>query len=56
MNKFQILDKNANALTIAELDKEAAEFWGKEIDPKHYANPFPKKVTDENASLPRKCA
>lgn len=54
MNKFQILDKDANALTMAELDKEAAEFWGKEIDPKHYANPFPKKVADENASLSEK--
>lgn len=54
MNKFEILDKNAKALTMAELDKEAAEFWGKEIDSKHYANPFPKKVTDENASLSEK--
>ena len=39
MNKFQILDKNGKAITMAELDKEASEFWGKEIDPKHYANP-----------------
>ena len=54
MNKFQILDKDAKALTMAELDKEAAEFWGKEIDPKNYANPFPKKVADENASLSEK--
>lgn len=36
---------------MAELDKEAAEFWGKEIDPKHYANPFPDKVADEGASF-----
>ena len=54
MNKFEILDKNAKALTMAELDKEAAEFWGKEIDPKHYANPFPKKVADEDAPLSEK--
>lgn len=42
MNAFKILDANSKALTMAELDKEAAEFWGKEVDPKHYANPFPK--------------
>lgn len=51
MNKFQILDKNGKAITMAELDKEASEFWGKEIDPKHYANPFPNKVADEGASF-----
>ena len=51
MNKFQILDKDAKALTMAELDKEAAEFWGKEVHPKHYANPFPDKVADERASF-----
>ena len=51
MNKFQILDKDANALTMAELDKEAAEFWGKEVHPKHYANPFPDKIADERASF-----
>ena len=42
MNAFQILNAEGKALTMAELDKEAAEFWGKEVDPKHYANPFPK--------------
>ena len=51
MNKFQILDKDAKALTMAELDKEAAECWGKEVHPKHYANPFPDKVADERASF-----
>ena len=51
MNKFQILDKDAKALTMAELDKEAAEFWGKEVHPKHYANPFPDKIADERASF-----
>ena len=50
MNKFQILDKDAKALTMAELDKEAAEFWGKEVHPKHYANPFPDKKISEDAS------
>ena len=43
MNKFQILNKEGKAITMAELDKEAAEFWGKEVHPKHYANPFPDK-------------
>ena len=51
MNKFQILNKDGKALTMAELDKEAAEFWGKEVHPKHYANPFPDKVASEDAPL-----
>ena len=54
MNKFQVLDKDAKALTMAELDKEAAEFWGKEIDPKHYANPFPEEKVSEDAPLSEK--
>ena len=54
MNKFEILDKNAKALTMAELDKEAAEFWGKEVHPKHYANPFPEKKASEDAPLSEK--
>ena len=54
MNKFQILDKDAKALTIAELDKEAAEFWGKEVHPKHYASPFPEKRASEDAPLSEK--
>ena len=43
MNSLQILNANGQPLTIAELDKEAAAFWGKEVDPAHYANPFPKE-------------
>lgn len=54
MNSFQILNANGQALTMKELDKEAAEFWGKEVDPKHYANPFHKKVADEGASFSEK--
>ena len=54
MNAFKILDKNGKALTMAELDKEAAEFWGKEIHPKHYANPFPDKKAGEGASFAEK--
>lgn len=47
MNAFKILNAEGQALTMSELDKEAAEFWGKEVDPKNYANPFPKK--EENS-------
>ena len=54
MNKFQILDKNGKALTMGELDKEAAEFWGKEVHSKHYANPFPEKRASEDAPLSEK--
>ena len=50
MNKFEILNKDGKALTMAELDKEAAEFWGKEVHPKHYANPFPDKKISKDAS------
>lgn len=54
MNSFQILNKDGKALTMGELDKEAAEFWGKEVHPKHYANPFPDKVASEGASFAEK--
>ena len=36
---FKILDKDNNAIPINQLDKEIAELWGKECDPKHYAVP-----------------
>lgn len=36
---------------MGKLDKEAAEFWGKEIDPKHYANPFPKVGGDSLSAM-----
>lgn len=45
MNSFQILDKDGNAIPINTLDKEAADFWNKELDPKYYADPS-KKDTD----------
>ena len=51
MNAFKILDKNGKALTMGELDKEAAEFWGKEIHPKHYANPFPDEPIPQDATV-----
>lgn len=41
MKKFQILNQDGVALTMSQLDAEAAAFWGKEVHPKNYANPFP---------------
>lgn len=41
MKKFQILNQDGVALTMSQLDEEAAAFWGKEVHPKNYANPFP---------------
>lgn len=51
MNSFQILNANGQALTMKELDKEAAEFWGKEVDSKNYANPFPEVGGNSFAAL-----
>ena len=51
MNSFQILNADGQALTMKELDKEAAEFWGKEVDPKHYANPFPEVKEDSFSAV-----
>lgn len=36
---FQICNKEGEAITINQLDKEAAEFWGKEPHVKWYATP-----------------
>lgn len=36
---FQILNKEGEALTMNELDREAAAFWNKEVHTKHYASP-----------------
>lgn len=41
MKKFQVLNQDGVALTMSQLDEEAAAFWGKEVHPKNYANPFP---------------
>lgn len=41
MNAFQILDKENDPISLTQLDKEAAEFWNKTVDPKWYANPSP---------------
>jgi hypothetical protein len=43
MNSFQILDREGQPLTISELDKQAAEFWNKDISKREYANPFKEK-------------
>lgn len=40
-NRFQILDKEGNAIPLSQLDKEAAEFWNKKYHKKWYANPSP---------------
>ena len=50
MNAFRILNANGEALTMKELDAEAAAFWGKEVNPENYANPFPEVEVSENAS------
>jgi len=36
---FQIKTKDGIALTMSELDKEACEFWDKEVHNKNYATP-----------------
>jgi hypothetical protein len=36
---FQILNENKKPVSIGELDKEACEFWGKELHQKDYAYP-----------------
>lgn len=40
MAQFQILDKEGDAITIDNLDKEVCELWNKEYSTKNYANPF----------------
>lgn len=39
--KFQILDTEGNALSMGELDKEAAEFFGVSYNEEQYAKPNP---------------
>ena len=51
MNSFQILNVEGKAITMKELDKEAAEFWGKEVDSKYYANPFPEVEEDSFSAV-----
>jgi len=48
MNSFQILDKENNPVQLNELDKIAAEFWGKEVQKKSYASPYKKRKDESN--------
>lgn len=48
MNRFQILNKEGNPVSMKQLDAEAAEFWGKTLDPKRYANPTPEFINKDN--------
>lgn len=54
MNSFRILNAEGKAITMGELDKEAAAFWNKEVHPKNYANPFPDVIVSEDASFEEK--
>ena len=50
MNAFQILDADKNPIEISQLDKEAADFWGKQVDKKYYTHPQ-KKLVINNQNL-----
>lgn len=39
MSRFQILNKNNQPITLGELDKEAAAFFGVEVQDDKYASP-----------------
>lgn len=54
MNSFRILNAEGKAMTMGELDKEAAAFWNKEVHPENYANPFPDVIVSEDASFKEK--
>ena len=51
---FQIKNKEGEAIAINELDKEAAEFWGKEVHKKDYANPS--VITEDMTSFEKAMA
>jgi hypothetical protein len=48
MSAFRVNDANGEAVDMHILDKEAAEFWGKELKEKEYANPSPIFVNTQN--------
>lgn len=48
MKQFKILDKDNKPVTMNELDRIAATFWGKEIDKDRYANPYKGKAMVPN--------
>lgn len=43
---FQILNDKKEALSLNQLDEEVAVLWNKQVDPKQYATPNPKKEGD----------
>jgi hypothetical protein len=45
---FQIKDKEGNPISINVLDEEAAEFWGRPVDPKHYVSPIKEFTNPDN--------
>lgn len=52
---FKILNAEGQAIEIKELDKEAAAFWGKEVDEKWYADPTtPRKEGESQADYYRR--
>lgn len=52
MNKgFQILDAQGVALTLGQLDIEAAKFWGKKVSEKKYAYPNKEINKETNPEL-----
>lgn len=51
---FQIKNSEGEAISIHALDKEAAEFWGKEAHDKWYASPATKREGEsDNAFMSR---
>jgi hypothetical protein len=48
MSAFKILNSNKEAIAINALDKEAAEFWKKEVKPRSYATPTPEFINTNN--------
>ena len=44
---FQIHNEEGQAIGINELDKEAAEFWGKKVADRSYAHPTPEPEWDK---------
>lgn len=53
---FQILNKEGQAIGINVLDAEAAELWGKKVEPQWYADPEPPRRPDESsAQYYRRC-
>lgn len=52
MNSSRTLNAEGKAMTMGELDKEAAAFWNKEVHPN--TNPFPDVIVSEDVSFKEK--